>query len=98
MEKVILPKSPHLPRQLSTFRYSALLLLIVLCSAAQAQLVKGKISDEAGAGLPGVNVIVKGTASGTVSDADGNYSITLPEGSKTLVFSFIGYATQEVNA
>jgi TonB-linked SusC/RagA family outer membrane protein len=97
MEKVILLKSPHLPRYLATVRYLSLLLLLVLCSAVQAQVVKGKITDETGTGLPGVNVIAKGTAVGSVSDADGNYAVTVPEGSKTLVFSFIGYGTQEIS-
>lgn len=46
--------------------------------------------------LPQVNVIVKGTTTGTVSDLDGNFSITLPEGSNTLVFSFVGYDNKEV--
>ncbi|MDW8330591.1 MAG: TonB-dependent receptor [Cyclobacteriaceae bacterium] len=59
--------------------------------------VRGKITDESGTGMPGVNVLVKGTAVGTTSDAQGEYSIAVPEGSqRVLVFSFIGYASQEV--
>jgi TonB-linked SusC/RagA family outer membrane protein len=58
--------------------------------------VTGRIVDEKGAGLPGVNVIVKGTSTGTQTDADGRYTIEAPDGA-TLVFSFIGYATQEVS-
>lgn len=46
-------------------------------------------------GLPGVNVVVKGTTSGTTSDAEGRYSIKVPANA-TLVFSFIGYITQEI--
>jgi TonB-linked SusC/RagA family outer membrane protein len=57
--------------------------------------VTGRIVDEKGAGLPGVNVIVKGTSTGTQTNADGRYTIDAPDGA-TLVFSFIGYATQEV--
>ncbi|PIB35732.1 SusC/RagA family TonB-linked outer membrane protein [Reichenbachiella sp. 5M10] len=58
--------------------------------------VKGKVTDPAdGSSLPGVNVLVKGTASGTVTDMEGNYSITVDEAG-TLVFSFIGYLSQEV--
>jgi TonB-linked SusC/RagA family outer membrane protein len=99
MEKVILPKSPHLPHHLSVFRCLSLLLLVVLCSAAKAQIVKGKVTDETGTGMPGVNVLLKGTATGSVSDADGNYSLSLPEDgqAKVLVFSFIGYSSQEVS-
>ncbi|GGF25485.1 SusC/RagA family TonB-linked outer membrane protein [Echinicola rosea] len=58
--------------------------------------VTGKITDEDGVTLPGVSVLVKGTTTGTVSDIDGNYSIEVPEGEATLVFSFIGYSTQEM--
>ena len=63
---------------------------------AQDLAVTGKItSSEDGSALPGVNVVVKGTTTGTVSDADGNYSITAPA-TGTLVFTFIGLTTQEV--
>ncbi|MBC6700192.1 SusC/RagA family TonB-linked outer membrane protein [Hymenobacter puniceus] len=57
--------------------------------------IKGRILDERGAGLPGVNVVVRGTSNGTQTDADGRYSITAAEDA-TLVFSFIGYLPQEV--
>ena len=58
--------------------------------------IKGRITDENGLPMPGVNVSVKGTAIGTTTDADGNYSLQVPDDSKILTFSFIGYATQEV--
>ncbi|SIT06106.1 TonB-linked outer membrane protein, SusC/RagA family [Zobellia uliginosa] len=57
--------------------------------------ISGTTSDEQGV-LPGVNVLVKGTTVGSVSDFDGNYSIEVPEGSSTLVFSYVGYSKQEV--
>jgi TonB-linked SusC/RagA family outer membrane protein len=60
-----------------------------------AAAVSGRVLDEKGAGLPGVNVLVKGTVNGTQTDADGRYTIEAPEGA-TLVFSFVGYASQEV--
>jgi TonB-linked SusC/RagA family outer membrane protein len=59
--------------------------------------IKGRVSGTNGIPLPGVNVIVKGTTIGTTTDADGYYSIDMPVGSDVLVFSFIGFATQEVN-
>ncbi|WAC15416.1 TonB-dependent receptor [Dyadobacter pollutisoli] len=62
---------------------------------AQDVTVKGKVSDEQGQGLPGVSVVAKGTSVGTVTDLEGNYSVNVP-GSTTLVFSFIGYITQEI--
>jgi TonB-linked SusC/RagA family outer membrane protein len=59
--------------------------------------VTGKVtSTEDGADLPGVNVVIKGTSRGTTTDADGKYTIQVPDGNATLVFSFIGYATQEM--
>ncbi|MEJ0029467.1 MAG: carboxypeptidase-like regulatory domain-containing protein [Bacteroidota bacterium] len=45
---------------------------------------------------PAVNVVLKGTTNGTVSDANGNYKMTIPDGNGTLVFSFIGLKSQEV--
>jgi TonB-linked SusC/RagA family outer membrane protein len=60
-----------------------------------ADPVTGKVVMEDGEALPGVNILVKGTGRGTTTDADGNYSIMANEG-ETLVFSFIGYATQEI--
>ena len=58
--------------------------------------VRGAVSDESGAWLPGVNILVKGTSIGTVTDASGNYTIGVPDENATLIFSFIGYTTQEV--
>ena len=67
-----------------------------LCSAqAQGITITGKVSSK-GEALPGVNVFLKGTSVGTVTDASGQYSLSVPDGDGTLVFSFIGYATQEI--
>jgi TonB-linked SusC/RagA family outer membrane protein len=54
------------------------------------------LSDENGAAVPGVNVVLKGTSNGTSTDADGRYSMNVPNEDATLVFSFIGYKSQEV--
>jgi TonB-linked SusC/RagA family outer membrane protein len=62
-----------------------------------AQTVSGTVTDDSGETIPGVNVLVKGTSVGTITDIDGSYSINMPDGSNILVFSFIGYQTQEVN-
>ncbi len=59
-------------------------------------LVRGRIVDDTGDGLPGVNVIIKGTSIGTVTDAAGYYSIPLTTDAATLVFSFVGYQSEEV--
>ncbi len=68
--------------------------LINLTLTAQTASVSGVIVDETKDGLPGVNVIVKGTSTGTASDFDGSYELDVPEGS-VLVFSFTGYVPQE---
>jgi TonB-linked SusC/RagA family outer membrane protein len=62
----------------------------------QQPAVSGKVTDSGGQPLPGVTVVIKGTTQGTVTSADGNYSLSgIPEGA-TLVFSFVGMRTQEV--
>lgn len=60
------------------------------------RILKGKVSDDAGNALPGVNVVVKGTTTGTVTNASGEYEITLPDNANALVFAFIGLQTQEL--
>ncbi len=76
---------------------AALLLFVLTSLTAFAQRnVTGTVTDPAGKGMPGVNVIVKGTSTGTTSDANGQYTISMNEGATTLIYSFIGYASQEV--
>jgi hypothetical protein len=59
--------------------------------------VSGKItSGEDQSTLPGVNILVKGTTNGTISDAEGNFSVTAGSANDVLVFSFVGFLTQEV--
>jgi TonB-linked SusC/RagA family outer membrane protein len=58
--------------------------------------VSGVVTDTNGESLLGASVLIKGTSVGTVTDLDGKYTINVPEGSNTLVFSYTGFATQEV--
>jgi TonB-linked SusC/RagA family outer membrane protein len=63
---------------------------------AQDRTVSGRItSAEDGSPLPGVTVVVKGTTTGTITDTDGNYRLSVPQDGQVLVFSFIGFATYE---
>ena len=64
---------------------------------AQEQIVTGKVLDtQLKEGMPGVNVQVKGSTVGTITDFDGNYSIKVNSPKSVLVFTFIGFSTQEV--
>lgn len=70
---------------------------IVLSAVAQDRVISGKVtSSEDGSALPGVNVLLKGTTNGTVTDSDGNFKITVPSSGSILAFSFIGLLSQEV--
>jgi TonB-linked SusC/RagA family outer membrane protein len=73
-------------------------LMSALISEAWAQrTVTGKVTSAAGGeGLPGVTVRAKGTSTGVSTDFDGNYRLSLPEGSDVLVFTFVGFTTQEI--
>lgn len=62
----------------------------------QSLTVSGKVTDSSNSPLPGVTVVLKGTTQGTVTDSDGNYSLTSVPGNATLVFSFVGMRTQEI--
>ncbi|WP_067147479.1 SusC/RagA family TonB-linked outer membrane protein [Pseudotamlana agarivorans] len=72
-----------------------LLALVVQLSFAQEKTISGTVSDETGLPLPGATVLVKGTTSGTSTDFDGKYTILAKTGD-VLVFSFVGYTTQNV--
>ena len=74
-----------------------LLFALLLCSAftfAQ-QSLEGKVTDFDGSGLPGINIVEKGTQNGTATDFDGNYTISVGDNA-TLVYSSVGYAKQEI--
>ncbi len=75
-----------------------LMFLLVLVGMAQAQsTATGTITDDTGIPLIGVNVIVKGTAIGTATDLDGNFSLKVPEGARELEISYVGFETQTID-
>ncbi len=64
---------------------------------ASVSQVRGRVTDqENGSPIPGANVLVQGTTVGTVTNLDGQYQLALPQNARSLTFSFIGYASQEV--
>jgi len=76
---------------------SLILMLLSFNFAWAQQTVSGTVTDgDDGSPLPGVNVLLKGTTSGAITDFDGNFSINVSGEEATLVFSYIGYLTQEV--
>lgn len=80
----------------SLIRTASVLTLVLVCMGARSQqVVNGTVKDNAGTPMPGVNVVKKGTATGTSTDADGKFSIEANQ-NDILVFSFIGYASKEV--
>ncbi len=78
-------------------RYLAVMMMFGAASAFAQQSVSGKVtSSDDGSAIPGVNILEKGTSNGTVTDADGNFTISVGANA-TLVFSFVGYTPQEVS-
>ena len=95
-------KQKHLSkiqRLFDLLRPGALTMLLMLGFAvgavAQTVTVSGNVTDETGLGLPGVNILVQGTSTGTITDIDGSYELRTEKGA-TLVFSFTGYTSQNV--
>lgn len=79
-------------------KYGIVALVALLCTAfgfSQTRAISGTVSDNTGP-IPGVNVLVKGTTQGVVSDFDGNFSMDGVSNNDILVFSYIGFVTQEI--
>lgn len=68
----------------------------VMHPEVRSMAVKGRVADEKGAILPGVNVVIKGTQQGTTTDGNGNFSLDVPDENAVLVFSFVGYVSREI--
>lgn len=70
-------------------------LTVIAFSAMAQRTVSGKVTDDTGESLPGVNVVIKGTTTGVTTDLDGNYRLSVEDGA-TLIFSYVGFETQEI--
>jgi TonB-linked SusC/RagA family outer membrane protein len=80
----------------NTFTVFILLILSGGLMAHAQDQISGKVTDPSGDALPGVNIVIKGTASGAVTDADGTYQINAPSDA-ILIFSFVGFTVQEIS-
>lgn len=70
--------------------------IMIRSAQQQGKTITGRVTDTSGSPLPGVTIVIKGTTRGTVTDADGNYSLSNVPDNATLVFSFVGMESQEV--
>jgi TonB-linked SusC/RagA family outer membrane protein len=75
--------------------FSFILLNSFAVHGQSGRTLSGRVTNENGQPLPGVNILVKGSTIGTVTDVDGNYSLNVPDNNTVLVFSFIGFLSQE---
>lgn len=82
-------------KKLQLMALSAILSLFSITAWAQTNL-KGMVKDADGEGLPGVSIVVVGTTKGTLSNADGSYTLPLNKGNYQISFSFIGYAAKTI--
>jgi TonB-linked SusC/RagA family outer membrane protein len=82
-------------RKIICILISVLILSVPYLFAQQVEIT-GRVLDENNIGMPGVNVIIKGTTAGTATDAKGNYRITVPGAASILQFSYVGYLTEEI--
>ncbi|MEM6526066.1 MAG: TonB-dependent receptor [Bacteroidota bacterium] len=72
------------------------LFVLPLLSLAQTTITGTVLSDDDNQPLPGVNIIIKGTTTGSTTDIGGNYSLSVPDPNAVLLFSFVGYQSQEI--
>lgn len=79
-----------------SFLVGIFLFLPMLIFAQETTVIKGKVVDENGQPLPGSSVVIEGTSKGTITDMDGNFSLSVTNEEKKLEFSFVGYTTQTV--
>ena len=101
VKKGIVRTSTLLNRSLSTGNLNVIvmednMILVKENSKQQQKQVSGKVLDEVGLPLPGVVVLIKGTTTGATTNFDGTYSIKVPAPENVLVFSFLGFETQEI--
>lgn len=88
-----------LTQNLISMKKLSLVMMLVLCGMSYMlaqRTISGTVTDQQGQALIGVSILAKGTTVGTVTDIDGTYSLRVPDGANTLVFSYTGFGTEEV--
>ncbi|HEV2831447.1 MAG TPA: carboxypeptidase-like regulatory domain-containing protein, partial [Hanamia sp.] len=78
--------------------------ILMLCFAffamasvmAQSKVVTGRVTNQSGVGIPNVSVVVEGSTIGATTNAEGDFSLSVPAATKTLIVTSVGYARQEV--
>jgi TonB-linked SusC/RagA family outer membrane protein len=75
----------------------ALFCIVAVVVVQAQQVVKGKVTDDMGAPIPGASVLIKGTTNGTTTDNSGSFSFTLPPNTKVLVISAVGYGEKQIS-
>ncbi len=80
----------------SRLTYKLLDKMIVITPYDAVKTVSGKVTDENDEAIPGVNIVIKGTSQGTISDVNGQFSMEVPDEDAILVFSYIGYTPEEI--
>ena len=68
----------------------------VMLSTEAQRLIKGNVTDKSGDPVIGANVLAKGTTVGTITDINGNYTLSVPEGVNSIIVSYTGYTSQEL--
>ena len=85
-------------KKLSTLTLTAFCWVLFVATAWTQKTISGKVTGQSdGAALPGVSVVLKGTTKGTVTDIDGNYTLSVPNTATTLTFSYVGFLNKDID-
>jgi TonB-linked SusC/RagA family outer membrane protein len=85
-------------KQLYKYGLTLVMLFVAFTMQAQDRVISGTVKNTTdGSALPGVNIVVKGTTAGAISDVNGEFKLSVPSSAKKIIFSFIGFVTKEID-
>ncbi len=85
-------------KKLSTLTLTVFCWVLFVATAWTQKTISGKVTGQSdGVALPGVNVVLKGTTKGTITDIDGNYTLSVPNTATTLTFSYVGFLNKDID-